>query len=197
MRGFVGVFLTFLIFSCIGFEHDKVDSMSPYHPLLAIPLCDFFFQYDSISDLPAEVLMDAGAFSFEDADSIEINLGYSISSSEQITAMSCRLDVHNQFPFPAQLFLFYVDNNGVNFPLNKAGIPIPAAEIDPVGELLSYTPVDTDISFTKEQLDGIYSSKYLVFKAVVFDVKMTPEHVSHLGDYSLAVHVGLMVQTAF
>nr|MDA3854548.1 hypothetical protein [Bacteroidales bacterium] len=176
-----------LLSSCLGLEEDASEEGFTYTPTVEIALGQVDFVYEHLAQLPGIVPEGLLPFAFKDSTYADFDIRDYGIAREEITGLNLFFNIENNFPASIDLQFYYVNASDSVIALTIMPITIEAADIDEQGFVVNNRKSVTELSFSDQQLDALYSAKSLIFVMEVSEFIVYPYMINEMAHYGLEI----------
>jgi len=193
----VWVFMAVLVFSsCYKTDPDMISDDLVWSPDISMPLGDV---QASLSQREADAIPPNTHVSKVLYDTLKFSISdIVISGRDQIDSVMIRLNMVNEFPAQARIFVFYPESGQpLDYDRSLTGdepILIAPGKIDDSGKSTIPSKKQTDIWLTSKQIDDLYTSHILVIRTDIIDMIITQPVKDNLTEYKFTTQIGLQAK---
>ncbi len=193
----VWVFMAVFVFSsCYKIDPDMISDDLIWSPDISLPLGDV---QASLSQREADAIPPNTHVSKQLYDTLKFSLSdIVISDRDEIDSVMIRLNMVNEFPAQAHIFVFYPENGqSLDYDRSLTGdkpIIIAPGKIDDTGKSTIPSKKQTDIWLTSLQVDDLYTSDILVIRTDIIDMIITQPVKDNLAKYKFTTQIGLQAK---
>lgn len=185
------IIIMFVTSGCFKEDLSKIAKTSNWTTTMSIP----------ISNINVEA-SDFKGGSFLNWFKTNSNVPFSLNSKfnyatifkkvDKVKKIKFRVNVTNNFPAKIRINIYTVQE-GINkmIKLNEESIVVNEAVLNDDGTIKSSSMNMTDIYLEEEEIQKIVKTKYLNFRVVITDFKITPETLQNIDNYKVLTTVGL------
>ncbi|MDG1849444.1 MAG: hypothetical protein P8I82_02995 [Flavobacteriales bacterium] len=116
-------------------------------------------------------------------------------TSEDIEAISCKLNVENEFPLDLNLMILFSDSlSGTTLDTLQFGL-LQAAEVDENGKTVAPKVYSLEVDLDSDQIDALFNANQILLDMKVASYNFENQAVRLYTDYTIEIEAGLRIKS--
>ena len=116
-------------------------------------------------------------------------------TSEDIEAISCKLNVENEFPLDLNLMILFSDSlSGTTLDTLQLGL-LQAAEVDENGKTVAPKVYSLEVDLDSDQIDALFNANQILLDMKVASYDFENQAVRLYTDYTIEIEAGLRIKS--
>ena len=116
-------------------------------------------------------------------------------TSEDIEAISCKLNVENEFPLDVNLMILFSDSlSGTTLDTLQVGL-LQAAEVDENGKTVAPKVYSLEVDLDSDQIDALFNANQILLDMKVASYDFENQAVRLYTDYTIEIEAGLRIKS--
>ena len=116
-------------------------------------------------------------------------------TSEDIEAISCKLNVENEFPLDLNLMILFSDSlSGTTLDTLQVGL-LQAAEVDENGKTVAPKVYSLEVDLDSDQIDALFNANQILLDMKVASYNFENQAVRLYTDYTIEIEAGLRIKS--